>query len=392
MKAIAFVPAATLLMTAVSAQVDNNLVDRINRAYLVISATNHPTTARPYLWPPMNPIEYAPAALGGTGGTTGVPAGTETWKHIIGATNRRSSARGHSGWQLGLAVSAASTVVSTNAYVPRLSIWKGKLNGAGPGYVPDFASAPLIQSAQVPYTFGGLGFYRVSIALTSATAFTGDNLCMSLQWRGGEGDDFPGSQGLWSDYSAGALTTAPTQFAFPYGFSRSNNTAIQLGSTDFSDPACQYMEDEASITGYASWGAGANIGTYPLLYGSSQHTVNSNITTTAGYFGYDIFGGASQSGNYALLLFNAALAPFPGSFSILGQTVELNIADPNLSFLADIGYVLTLDPQGSVKGPQLPLPVTPGLTGLWIGAEAAIIASNLSQVNETTQATWFRIN
>lgn len=393
MKATAFVPAAALLMTAVSAQVDNNLVDRNNRAYLVISTTSHPTTTRPYLWSPMNPIEFAPAVLGGTGGTTGVPAGTETWRHIVGATNRRSSTRAHTGWSLGMATSAASTAFpNTTAYMPRLSIWKGKLNGAGPGYVPDFASAPLVQTAQASYTFSNAGFYRVTVNLTTATTFSGDDLCLSLQWKGGEGDDLPGTQGFWSDYSAGVLTSAPTQFAFPYGFSRSNNTAIQLGTTDFSDPFLQYAEDESSICLFASWGAAGNIGTYPLLYGSSLHSVNSNLSTTAGYFGYDIAGGSSQSGGYAVFLLNVAGAPFPGSFNLLGQTLELNIADPGLNALADAGYVLTLDPQGAVKGPQIPLPASPNLAGVWVGAEAAIIAANLSQVNETTQAAWFRIN
>ena len=109
MKASAFAPVTALLMAAVSAQVDNNPVDRNNRAYLVISTATHPTTLRNYLWSPMNPIEYAPAVLGGTGGTTGVPAGTESWRHIFGATNRRSSARQHTGWKLGMATSAAST-------------------------------------------------------------------------------------------------------------------------------------------------------------------------------------------------------------------------------------------------------------------------------------------
>ena len=130
--------------------------------------------------------------------------------------------------------------------------------------------------------------------------------------------------------------------------------------------------------------------TYPTLYGTSSHNVNSTLTNVAGYFGYDVAGGASQSGAYALLLMNIAFAPFPGSFQLLGQTLELNIADPAIGLFGDLGYVLTLDPQGGVKGPKLNFPALPALKGQWLGAEAAIISSTLSQVNETTQATWFR--
>lgn len=392
MKASAFAPVTALLMAAVSAQVDNNPVDRNNRAYLVISTATHPTTLRNYLWSPMNPIEYAPAVLGGTGGTTGVPAGTESWRHIFGATNRRSSARQHTGWKLGMATSAASTSFpNTTAYVPRMTIWPTKVNGAGPGRIPDFTATPLIQTAQTSYTFSAAGFYNVTAALTTATNFTGDELALSLQWKGGEGDDLPGTQGYWSDYSAGFLTTAPTAFGYPYGFSRSNNTAIQIGTTDFSDPMLQYMEGEAVIDQFADWGVqGGNIVTYPTLYGTSSHNVNSTLTNVAGYFGYDVAGGASQSGAYALLLMNIAFAPFPGSFQLLGQTLELNIADPAIGLFGDLGYVLTLDPQGGVKGPKLNFPALPALKGQWLGAEAAIISSTLSQVNETTQATWFR--
>jgi hypothetical protein len=156
------------------------------------------------------------------------------------------------------------------------------------------------------------------------------------------------------------------------------------------------MEEEATLIPWASWGhlrpdvTGAN--TYPLAQGTNSHVINSDLATLSGTFGWDVFAGNSQAGNYFLMFMNVTPSPWPLSLSLLGQTLELNLFDPAFNLGSDLGYAGTLNATGKYQPTVgVTLPALPGLIGQYIGAEVAIIASTLTTVNETSGAVHWRV-
>jgi hypothetical protein len=391
MKASALAIAVGSIAAGALAQLDSNLNERTNRAYVVISGTKHTTTGNNYFWGPTVPADFSPVLIGGTGNPMGVAAGTHTWRVILGQTDIRRANRDVSGFVYGAAASAASTSFPMNGYQPELEIRKTVLNGAGPGRIPDWTSPAYVTLPTTSASFPAKAWYVFTVTLSTPVSFLGNDLALTIKWQGGEADDKPGTQGYWSDYEAGVMVGAgQAQFGQDYGFASPTNVHT-INTNDFSTPKLETLEEEATIIPYSSWGY-RNDTLYPLLYGTNIHTINSNLTSVAGYFGWDFEGGPSQAGNYVLTLLNIAPIPFPLSFNLLGQTLELNIGDPAITLGADLGYVLTLNPTGLVSGPKISLPPQPALKGQYVGAEGIVIASTLTQVNETTQAAhwWFQ--
>lgn len=387
MKASAALALATVVLSvAGQAQNDNNLVDRNNHSYLVVSSTKHTVTGKNYLWAPNCPLEFSPASIGGTG--TGVPAGTLTFRHLVGLSNRRSEARQFSGFQLGVAPTVSTTTFPMTGYVPEFTIRPSVARTPAPGGNPDMTKPELIKVAKASQNFTALGYYIVTSTLATPVAFTGDDFCLCVKWEGTEMQDTPGGVGFFGDYSAGALLGS-TVFGITHGFTTPANVSSPT-STDFSVLWCNYMEEQASISCFSDWGYARNAA-YPVLNGNNIHTINSDIGTVAGTFGYDLAAGLSNSGGYGILLLNVGPV-FPTSFNLLGQVLELNIADPALGALAGALGAVQLDPQGKAAGAKLPVPpLGAAASGQHIGVEAAILPASLTQISETTQATWFRI-
>jgi hypothetical protein len=247
----------------------------------------------------------------------------------------------------------------------------------------------LVSAPQTTFTFPMWGLYVITVTLGTPVTFSGNDLALSTKWKGGENDDVPGTQGTWSDYSAGIMVGAgQTVFGPDYGFADPANVNI-VSTNDFSTPKLDYMEEEAVIIPKSSWGY-RNFVTPNGLFGTNIHTINSNLSTTAGNFGWDIDAGPSNQGGYALVLLNIALSPFPASFNLLGQTFELNIADPAITLGGDLGYVLPLNTVGFATGPNLTFPAMPMLSSFYLGAEAAIIDPLVTTVKESTQAAHIR--
>ena len=403
MKLLALASVSVLVAAGVNAQTDNNVEEISNRAYLILSATKHATTQRAYLYPMNVPVAYVPTVLGGPGGS-GVAAGTTTWRHVHQARTRRGAPRQFSGCVFGVAASASTTVVPVaTAYAPEFSVYPTVLNGAGPNRMPDYTVAPVFQMAQASLSITtATGFYVVTRTLATPINALVNDAAISIKWRGGEADDIPSTQGFWGDYEAG-LMSGQTVFGTPgtdLGWATPApasvvSTAVQAypGFTsywDFTSPFLAWMEEEATLIPWANWGFRRDAAN-PTLIGTNLHVINSDLATTAGTFGWDIFAGNSQGGNYFLMFMNIAPTPWPLSLSLLGQTLELNLFDPAFNLGSDLGYTGTLNASGKYQPTVgVSLPAIPGLVGQYIGAEVAIIASTLQQVNETSGAVNWR--
>lgn len=391
----ALVPVFSLLAvtTSVVAQ-DQNTVSRNNDPWLVISSA-HPVTTNPYNFPPVSPAAFSfnVAAPGTPTGQT-VAANTHTVRWIPSMTNMRRQARQVSGFYAGLRPSAAtpSTSFPLTGYTPEYKIHQpnqlvpGLSWAAGAQYSANFNAPALVTLPQGTFSFTTFGNFLVTSALSAPVSVTQEEIVISLKWRGGENDEVPGGQSFFASYFDGIHTPLTVQFASP-----APANALTPSTDNRFVTWASYFEEDASIAAKSDWGYRRNAALLPSVSGHSVGTGQADLATTAGQLGWDVEAGVSQNGNFAIALFNAGPI-FPASFPLFGQTIEVNLADPNLTLLVNAGYNLTLSAQGEGVGPFLPLPVLgSSAIGFSIGAEFLILASDFSGWRESTQAAWVTI-
>jgi hypothetical protein len=386
------VPVLTLAAVAgsVVAQGQND-VARNNDPWLVISAAAHPTTTRPYNYPPVSPAQFAyNTATPGTPTGQTVPAGTHTVRWIPSMTNLRREARDVTGFYVGLRPSAASATFPLTGYTPEYKIHTpaqlapGATWASGAQYSANFTAPALVTLPQATYTFAAFGNYLVSSTLTAPVTVNQEEIVISFKWQGGENDEVAGTQSFFGGYADGIHTPMTVQFASP--------TNVLTPATDnFTVTWGSYFEDSASISAKSDWGYRRTAALLPSVSGYSVGTAQSDAATTAGQLGWDVFAGAANSGNFAIALFNTG-AVFPASFPLFGQIIEMNLADPSLTLLVNAGYNITLPANGEGAGPFLPIPVLgSSAIGFAIGAEFLILRSDLSGFSDSTQSAWTQI-
>jgi hypothetical protein len=363
---------------------DNNPVERNNDPYVTLSQAKH-TSGNNYMWPPYNPPQFSPAAT-----TPGVPANTLSWRWIPSETNVRREARMVSGFDLGIRPSAATTSQPSTGYFPEIKVHVGKAVGSGTSWVagrryePDLAQNALITEAQTTLTFPQVASYLVSRTISTPVSVNQLEIVLSARWRGGENDNVAGSQGLWGSYSDGTHAPLTCGFADP-------SNAITLAGSDFAVLHFTYHEEQASISVQSDWGYRRDPILVPTVSGYSIGTAQADLATRNGQIGWDVFAGKSQANFRAVPLLN--IGPiFPVSFNLFGQTIEMNIGDPNLALLLSAGYLLTLDNDGFGNGALLPLPALGGpAIGTSIGVEFLILDPTQNRFTESTQSTWVTI-
>jgi hypothetical protein len=390
MNAFSLALAITVAAAAAAAQnPTGQLLNINNEAWLVIATTKHTTSQFSYLWPPNVPINvaggsFSPAILGGS--ATPVVAGTLLWRVIHRELDNRQEARQFKGSRCGLAVSAATTAPVGPFYYPEVTIRK-TVPRAGGGLNPDFVSAPLLTTPQgtALLTAAG-GHYITTSAIATAIPFTGNDYCITAKYQGGENDDIPNTEGFFGDYSAGAYTGPVT-----YGHAAPAPAyTLSFGTSDFSSLFLGPLEDKTTVAMHGDYAYRRTV-LSPSLYGTNSNRTLSDCALQPTNIGWDVDSGAANGGGFALFLMNIAPAVFPGSFSILGVTVELNIADPALGVLGQVGYVGNLNPQGDFKGTVIPFPALPFLAGQYVTVEGFVIDPTLTNVVDSTGTTSFKI-
>lgn len=374
-----------LLVCGISAQ-DYNRVERNNDPYYRGDTANASTGVLG-VYKPVNPDAYSDTTT-----TVGVPAGTLSWRWFPSENNLRRETRQVSGFYIGLRYSYSTPAASLplTGYVPEISIHKGKPRVGG-GVDPDLAQAPLFTLATSSTLFATANSTIIpSRTLSAPVGINETDMVLSCKWQGGEHRDVPGKQCLIGSWFDGDYVPVTTGFASPtnvISYVQGNESCLWLS----------YMEEQSVILPSSDWGyrrKSAN----PLPSGYSVSTAQGDFalsTTNGAIFGYDINGGPSMAGNRAVLLFNAGPV-FPASFQILGQVLEINVADPYLDLFAQLGYVLTMNPAapkiGFAAGPRIQVPnLGPSGLGFTFGAEYLVFDPNFTAAVDSTQSAWITL-
>lgn len=381
MRLCCLILSTTTLAGICPAQNDSNPVRRNNDPWVVTSVATHPTTGRAYPWPPYNPPEYSNQSS-----TTGVPANTLSWRWIPSETNLRHEARSVSGFEIGLAPSAATTSYPQTGYIPEIKIHKPKAQGTGSDwwsgrrYEPDLAQQAHLTHAQSSIAFPQHAWYVVTTALATPVAVTEREIVLSAKWVGGEQLNKPNTQALWGGFE-GIHAPLTMGFATPAG-------VISLTTTDQSVLYFSYFEEQAVINPSGDWSYRRNA--QPNWTGTGVTAAFCDLATNAGKLGWNVDAGPSQAGNLAFAFMNVGPV-MPIGIPIGPLTFELNLSDPNLLWLSGFGYSLTLNVNGAATGPVLNVPALgSGAVGATIGVEFVLITPNFT-FTESTQSAWMRI-
>lgn len=359
-------------------------VDRDNSPWLVVSNSKHTGTGKNYNWPPVNPAAYS-----STNSMAGVPAGTQTVRWIPREVNLVRENQKVVGVKLGMRPSAATTQFPMTGYFPRTRFYQPK-HQAGPvgkGWlegeklVLDSSKQTLIDVPQTSQTFASFGNFLITRNFSQPFTINQTDILIGWTWKGGEHMNKPGSQSIFGHFSDGIHSPRTVDFVDPKG-------AITTISTDFSVTWGTYNRQGPDLRQASDWGYRRDQRLLPQVTGRSIGTAQSDLSTSNGQLWWEVCGGATRQGQTVVMLFNAGPV-FPAPFKILGVTLELNIADPNLAALE--GYGGTIGTNGVFKGSQLPIPALgPSAKGFVTGAEAVLIDQRAGSLSSTGSA-WTKV-
>ncbi len=373
---------ATTMATVAAQTQNNNAVQRSNQNWSYTQG-NHPTTNNLIPTVRTMPPEWAATA------TTGVPAGTLTWRWIPKEANMRREARRVSGFEFGIAPSPATATFPSAGYFPEMKMHAARARTSGTGMEPDLSVPPLLTVTRAGLTFPQFGLYIASSTATTVANVNALDLVLSLKWEGTEHTNVPGKQGTLSSASESAY--APDSFGFV-----SPTNVITVGSTPGPQPTwptINYYEEAPVVNAQSDWGQLNDLTRTPPLFGYGLGTAQGPLATTATRIAFDVEGGATNAGRFAVPLFNVGPV-FPISIPALGVTLEVNLADPALTLLG-AAFGLQLNGPGTSAGfgdgayIQLPALGT-GAIGTYLGMEFVIVDPTAGVV-DSTQAYYIRI-
>ena len=383
MKSLCFL--ALALLGTLTAQVPNTCdVKRNNGPYFYVSNETHtPGTGRAY-----NAQMYQPPGYWSTSiGDAGVVAGSLSWRWIPRQINLRLETRQVSGFYVFLRPSAATTAFPFTGYIPTWLMYPAALRADG-GFAPDVLSAPLHIVPQVSFVFPTSDAYRARSVFSVAVPVDAEDVCVAYIWAGGEHRMLPNSQGFigttdenpWPVVTWGAETAA---------------SGMVLGSPPpglYSTPWGSYYED-APVLNVESDYAHQRVypPTLPLHSGFNDAAGLSDLSTSAVEIGWNVEAGLSNAFGSAAPLFNLAAAVPTVATSVLGLTIEVDLANPMIASLSAIGYPTALDSNGELDGHRELFPIVgPSLLGGFIGVEFVILDQH-GVFAGSTQSHWIEI-
>jgi hypothetical protein len=368
---------------------NHNRVKRNNNPVIVLGTT-HSGTRHPYNWPDASPLGFRP-------GGSGVASGTRTIRWIPSMVNLRREPRLVSGYMVGMRPSAATPVSAfpLTGYYPEFSFHVPKqISGSGTWangaqYTADLTTAAIVRFAQTSNVFASFSNLVWIRTISTPVPIHQTEIVMSVRWDANGlttpiNDDSPGHQSFFGTYADGIHSPVTIQFASP------TNVLTPI-ATDFSVTWLSYLEEAPVVQPKSDWGHRRTSAQYPAISGYSIGTGQSDLASLAGQLGWDVDAGIGFAGDLAVPLFNFGPV-FPLAFQVLGQTIELNVADPHLGLLAGAGYSQVLDATGSATGPWLLLPsLGPPARNTTIGVEFVTAKPNLSALTGSTQSAWITI-
>lgn len=384
-------PSAVLLAAAVAAaggiaQTPHTCeVKRVNEPYYYVTADTHPLTGRAYNVPGYQPPGYWSA----TPSDPGVPAGHRTWRWLPRALDARSETRQVSGFCVYLRPSAATQVFPFTGYVPEWQMVAVRARADG-GREPDLQQAPLASVPQASLLFVQPGAARVRTVFSQPVAVAAGEIGYTLRWQGGEHRLKPGAQGLvgttdeepWKVPTWGQIDAAGTVTVTDARAVIGADTTLWLTHYE-TQPALIPESDFAHLRRLGS----------PLPFsGFNDGAGLCDLGSQALEVGWNVDAGSARASSYVLPFFNARGSVFAGTSLLLGQTLELDIADPLFGVLIDAGYLGLTGPNGFFDGPRLRFPALGAQAiGLFVGVECLVLNGGLSTVLGSTQAHWIEV-
>lgn len=366
-----------LAVALVAQTPDRNIVHHNNQNYLWVGAIE-PVSGMRFL-----PTTISPPAYTNPGSLTGVSAGSRTWRWIPYAHNARKEVRQVSGMVTTLHVTPLTTVFPHTGYRWGVNFYPAVARTGG-GMDPDFSAAPLVTIAQGTYTWTAYRNVRLTTSFSTPIPLPGDDVCMAVNWRGGEHELVPGSQAHYGSSYEAPYTPMSWGFADAAG-------VITYGTATNTFPMFAWLETAPTIAAHSDWGESRQAPRTPPLEGTGMGTGQADLATMGGNFGWTVYGGASRAGQLAVPLFNVG-AISPLSFSLFGQTIEVNVADTSLGLLMG-SYSLLLDAAGTAIGPRIPAgPLGPSAIGVHIGMEFVTVDPLVPAFTGSTQAYYIRIS
>ncbi len=359
------------LAAPLAAQGFSNAVIRNNEPYFVTATATSAATGQNYNWDPVNPGEYSRGTLAAP---VGVPANTWSWRILPREINYRSGNRQVSGFVHDLRLSAETATSWTGVYEPEVQLMATVPRPSVAGALNPDWNKVLVSIGENPVP--PLGTQQVTVTRALANPINvpsdpsnpqgSDHLALALKFRGGESKWINGAQGFVGSWMDGPTPSTTTGFYYPTSrvTAHSTDPRFVLWAT--------YMEAEPTINVYSDWGQRRFPPQPTPLLGHSIGTYYSDIATASGNLGLSVRA-ANYPGGFAAVLFN--FGPWiPVAFPLFGQTVELNVADPNLGLFGGIPGVglLQLDPNGAADGFSIPIPANAAFTGTSMGFEALV--------------------
>ncbi len=377
MRAIVLLSVPLLGLSLAAQTPDRNFVFRHNQNYLLIGRLD-PVSNRNFLPPTISPAEYTNPTV-----TTGVPAGTKTWRWFPYATNARKETRMLSGMQTSLHVSPSTVTFPHTGYRWGVNFHAARARTGG-GFDPDFSVGPLVTIAQGTYTWATPTNIRINTTFSTPIPLAGDEVIMALNWRGGEHELTPGSQAHYGSARENTFTPMSWGFASPTG-------TLTYASGTNSVPIMCWAENAPVIQAKSDWGESRGAPATPSYEGTGMGTAQADLANLAGQVAWQVHGGVSRANQIAVPLLNVGPI-FPISLPIFGQTLEVNPADPAFGALMS-GYTLQLDANGLGTGPYIPVgPFGSSSIGLHIGVEFVTINPTVPAFTGSTQAYYILIH
>ena len=132
----------------------------------------------------------------------------------------------------------------------------------------------------------------------------------------------------------------------------------------------------------------------PAYSGRNDAVGLSDLSTTDVALGWDVAADPSLAGGTVIPLFNflAPGAPLPPTTVLFGQVFEVDLGDPLITVLADVGYGGPLDASGRLDNVRRVFPSTgPSLIGGRDRRGVHRVRAGVLGVAGTTQAVWTEI-
>jgi hypothetical protein len=364
--------------------------------YLVVNAAKDTTVdpvGRNYNWLHANPAEYDYLNTG----ALGIAPGTRNVRWIPSMFNNCLEEQEIGGFQISARPSVRTATFPMTGYAYELQIHQplqlkpGADFAQGQQFGADFSKPAVMTLAQASLTLTGFGNWVSTITLTTPVKVTQREIVMSAKYdANGQTTAIkelnPNHQALFNSYA----DQAPPAGQETYGFAAPTTNVMTYVNAAFGLPWLKYRRLEPTLNPDGDWGYQRL--TAAGLIGSSPATCMADLGTTAGKIGWRVDGGTGRAGDICMFLFNVGPVQ-PVGLPIAGETFEVNIADPFLTWLSSSLGTPKLDTLGVHNTALLSVPALgPGAVGAIFGVEVLLVKSDLSGFDGTSQSNWFRIN